>query len=74
MENALAYINAVGAVLAAATTLAPELKALIQEAETVWATGDPTDAQWDALHAAEAANTAALDAPMAGETPPGAGA
>lgn len=65
--NALQYINAVGAILAAAEQLTPVIQQLIADAKAVLEDGNPTDEQWDRLHALQDSNTAALNAPMEGE-------
>lgn len=67
MENALQYINAIGAVLAAAEAITPTIVKLIEDAKSVLDSGTVTDDQWAALHALQDQNTATLDAPMEGE-------
>lgn len=67
MDAVIAFLNAAGTTLAAITAVTPEVENLVTQAATVLSTGQPTDAQWDALHAVQAQNTAALDAPMEGE-------
>ena len=67
----LDYIQAAGAALAAASALIPEIAQLIDSMKTVFSTGQPTAADWDALHKVLDANTATLNAPMEGEAPSG---
>lgn len=68
MGNLLDFLTKAGAILADGLPTVEEAVAFFNTVSAVVNAGtDPTDADWDALHAYEAKQLAILNAPMGGE-------
>lgn len=71
MSKVIDYINQAGVVLSAVISITPEIEQLVSSLQAIISGSDPTDADWDALHKVQDANTAVLNAPMEGENSDG---